>query len=103
MLAEAFGQAEVVKPTEFAQTLKAGHPVLVNVVPRNGDTDAGHQIVLAKTFQRGRETWFEVIDSAEGPLKRLHMSARELDLLIHENGVAFRPAPGATPALLRTR
>jgi len=103
MLAEAFGQAEVVKPTEFAQTLKAGRPVLVNVVPRNGDTDAGHQIVLAKTFQRGGETWYEVIDSARGPMRRLYMSASELNLLIHENGVAYRPERRSTPALLRTR
>jgi hypothetical protein len=29
------------------------------------------------------------------------MSAGELNLLIRENGVAYRPEPGTTPALLR--
>jgi hypothetical protein len=101
MLAEAFGRAEVVKPSEFAQALKAGRPVMVNVVPRSGDTRAGHQLVLAKTFQRGGETWYEVIDSNAGPTRRLYMSAGELNLLIRENGVAYRPEPGTTPALLR--
>jgi len=59
--------------------------------------------VLAKTFQRGGETWYEVIDSARGPMRRLYMSASELNLLIHENGVAYRPERRSTPALLRTR
>jgi hypothetical protein len=103
MLAEAFGQAEIVEPSKFAVTLKAGRPILVNVVPRDGDIDAGHQLVLSKTFQRGAETWYEVIDSNSGPMRRLYMSHAELNLLVHENGVAFQPEPGGRPELLRAR
>ncbi len=103
LLAEALGQAEVVKPTGFAQALKEGRPVMVNIVPRSGNTDLGHQVVLARTFQRGKETWYEVIDSSSGPMRRVYLSASELDFLIKENGVAYRPEPGRTPALLRAR
>lgn len=105
LLAEAFGRADIVKPTEFVQTLKAGRPVMVSVVPSNGDINNGHQVVLAKTFQRGVETWYEVIDSTRGPMRRLYMSATELNFLIKENGIAYRPEPkpGTTPDLLRVR
>lgn len=102
MLAEGFGQAEIVKHEDFAQTLKAGRPVMVNVVPRSGNIKAGHQIVLAKTFQHRGETWYEAIDSTQGPMRRLYMSAEELKTLLHENGVAYRSEPGGTPALLRS-
>ena len=103
MLAEAFGRAEVVKPSEFAQALRAGRPVMVNVVPQSGDIDAGHQLVLAKTFQRSAETWYEVIDSNAGPMRRLYMNAGELELMIREEGIAFAPEPGRTPRPLRAR
>ena len=103
MLAEAFGRAEIVKPTEFAQTLRAGRPVLVNIVPSNGDTNFAHQVVLSKTFQRGKETWYEVVDSAKGPMRRLYMSAAELGFLLQENGIAYRAEARSTPDLLRAR
>lgn len=103
MLVEAFGQAEVVRPLDFARTLQAGRPVMVNVVPDSGNPKKGHQLVLAKTFRRGAETWYEVIDSNAGPMRRLYLSHEELNLMLHEKGIAYRPNPGTTPDLLRAR
>lgn len=102
MLAEAFGRAEVVPSSDFAKTLKAGHPLLVGVFPENGDVNRGHEVVLTKAFQHGGETWYEMMDSNQGPQRRLYLSAKELNTMLQENGVAFRPEPGTTPKLLRT-
>jgi hypothetical protein len=101
MLAEVFGQAEVVRSTDFAKTLKEGRPILLNVVPKGGDLRTGHEIVLTKTFQHRGETWYVMMDPYQGPQQRLFLSARELNTILKENGVAFRPEPGATPNLLR--
>jgi len=101
MLAEALGQAEVVTRTDFAKTLKEGRPVMVSVVPENGDFRNGHEVVLTKAFQRGGETWYEMMDSNQGPQRRLYVSAKELTTIQKENGVAFRPEPGTTAKLLR--
>jgi hypothetical protein len=103
MLAEAFGQAEIVSSADFAATLKEHRPVLIDVVPRNGDTRGGHQLVLTKTFLHGGETWYAMMDSNEEPERRLYISHRELGIVLQENGVAFRSEPGTTPALLRDR
>lgn len=101
MLAEAFGQAEVVPLSEFAKTLKEGRPVLVNVLPPGGQ--GGHAVVLTKTFQHSGETWFAMMDSNQGPVRRLYLSSRELSIILQENGVAFRPEPGTTPKLLKPK
>lgn len=101
LLAEAFGQVEVVTSTDFAKTLKQGRPVMVNVIPANGDMSAGHQVVLTKTFRHGDETWYEMADSNQGPMRRLYLSHKELNTILQENGVAFRPEPGTVPQLLR--
>lgn len=101
MLAEVFGQVEVVPSGDFAATLKGGRPVMVNLVPENGDVDRGHQVVLAKAYQHGGGTWYEVIDSNQGPLRRLYLSARELEIMLQENGVAFRAEAKQTPMLFR--
>lgn len=101
MLAEAFGQAEVVPSSAFAKTLKEGRPVMVNVVPENGNVRDGHEVVLTKTFQHGGETWYEMMDSNQGPQRRLYLSTKELKTMLQENGVAFRPETGTTPKLLR--
>ena len=101
MLAEAFGQAEVVPSVDFAKTVQAGRPVLVNVVPQDGDVRGGHEVVLTRTFHHGGAPWFEVMDSNQGAQRRLYVTAKELSTLLQENGVAFRPEPGTTPALLR--
>lgn len=101
MLAESFGQAEVVPSSDFAKTLNAGRPVMVNVVPPGGNLNSGHEVVLTKTFQHGGETWFEMMDSYQGPLRRLFLSSKELSTILQENGVAYRPEPGMTPNLLR--
>jgi len=103
MLAEAFGQVEVVRSADFAKVLKEGRPLLVNVVPANGNVSGGHQVVLTKTFQHAGETWYEMMDSNQGPLRRLYISNKELNTILQENGVAFRPEPGMTPMLLRKR
>lgn len=101
MLAEAFGRAEVVPFSDFAKTLRGGRPVLVNVMPSNGDARFGHEVVLTKTFQHGGETWYVMMDSYQGPKQRLFLSGKELNTMLKENGVAFRPEPGTTPKLLR--
>jgi hypothetical protein len=101
MLAEAFGQAEVVPSSDFAKTLQEGRPVLVGVVPKGGDARFGHAVVLTKTFQHGGETWYVMMDSNQGPQQRMFLSAKELNTLLKENGVAFRPEPGTTTKLLR--
>jgi len=101
MLAEALGQAEVVRSENFAATLRGGRRVLVALVPENGDVLRGHEVLLTKTFQHGGETWFVMMDSNQGPQQRLYLSARELDVMLKESGVAYRPEPGRTPQLLR--
>jgi hypothetical protein len=92
-LAEAFGQARVVTPGDFAKTVQGGQPVMFN--------KDGHEMVLAKTFQHDGQTWYEVMDSNQGPIKRLYMSAPELNTVISENGVAYSANPGTTAKLLR--
>ena len=101
MLAESIGQVEMVPSTAFAMTLKQGRPVMVNVVPQDGNVNGGHQVVLTKTFQHGGETWYEVMDSNQGPQRRLYVSSKELGTVLQENGVAFRPEPKTTSKLLR--
>jgi hypothetical protein len=101
MMAESFGQAEVVPSTDFVDTLNAGRPIMLNVVPSNGDVNSGHEVVLTKTFQHAGETWFVMMDSNQGPKRRLFLSGKELNTMLQENGVAYRPEPGTTPALLR--
>ncbi len=101
MLAESVGQVEIVPSTDFAKTLKQGRPVMVNVVPQNGDVTSGHQVVLSKTFQHRGETWYEVVDSNQGPQQRLYVSSKELGTVLQENGVAFHPEPETTTKLLR--
>jgi hypothetical protein len=101
MMAESFGQAEVVPSAEFSNTLNAGRPIMLNVVPANGDVNSGHEVVLTKTFQHAGDTWFVMMDSNQGPERRLFLSAKELNTMLQENGVAYRPEPGTTPALLR--
>ncbi|MBE3124413.1 MAG: hypothetical protein IMZ57_02005, partial [Acidobacteria bacterium] len=86
MLAESIGQAWVIPPSGFAGTLKRGDPVLVNISPQKGD--AGHQVVLTKTFQHDGETWYQMADS-NWPGKRMFIKEAELNLMLKENGVAF--------------
>jgi hypothetical protein len=101
MLAEAFGQAEVVPGSAFPTTLKGGRSVLVNVVPADGNFQNGHEVVISKAFVHDGATWFEMIDSNQGPQRRLYLSAKELNTIQTENGVAFLPEAGTTPTLLR--
>lgn len=101
MLAESFGRAEVVPSSEFIKTLNAGQPIMLSVVPSDGNVHGGHEVVLTKTFQHGAETWFVMSDSNQGPVKRLFLSSKELDTILQEKGAVYRPEPGTTPALLR--
>jgi hypothetical protein len=101
MMAEALGQAEVVRSADFARTLREGRRLMLNVVPQDGDTRSGHAVVLSRVFQHGGETWYEMMDSNQGARQRLYLSAKELDTMLQETGVAFRPEPGRTPGLLR--
>lgn len=98
MLAESLGQAEVVKSEDFAKVLDSGRPIMIDVEHQKG---GGHEVVLTKTFQHGDETWYEMMDSNQGPVRRLYLSHRELNVILLENGVAFRPEEGTVPMLLR--
>lgn len=73
----------------------------MNVVPEDGNVEGGHEVVLTKAFQHSGETWYEIMDSNQGPQRRLYLSAKELNTILQENGVTFRPEPGTTPKLLR--
>jgi hypothetical protein len=97
LLAEDFGSAEVVQSSDFAKTLKGGRPVLIGVLPANGDLYGGHQVVLSKTFQHGGETWFEIMDSNHD--HPLYVSKKELSTILVERGVAYRPEKGTVPKL----
>jgi len=108
LLAEDFGSAEVVPRTEFAKTLKSGRPVLIGVVPANGDLSRGHEVVLSKTFQQAGETWFEMIDSNHD--HPLYLSNKELGTILLERGVGIPSgrangsevvAPGTEPEFLQ--
>jgi len=97
LLAEDFGSAEVVPRTEFAKTLKSGRPVLIGVVPADGDLSRGHEVVLSKTFQQGGETWFEMMDSNHD--HPLYLSNKELGTILLERGVAYHPEERTVPKL----
>ncbi|MBI2814709.1 MAG: hypothetical protein HYX71_10530 [Opitutae bacterium] len=101
IMAETLGQATVVPSTDFPKTLQAGHRILISVVPSDGDMDSAHEVVLAKTFKHGGETWFAVMDSNQAPDQRLYLNARELNTILWENGVVFQPEPNRTAPLLR--
>ncbi len=100
ILAEGYGRAVVTPPPQYATTLQQGYPVMLGVAATGGS----HQIVLSKTFQMGAETWFEVIDSNQGPTERLYASASDLAAIAQENGVSYRPEPNRTaPATIPQR
>jgi len=99
MLAETFGQGEMVPDNDFKNTLKEGRPVLVSVVPSGGY--GAHEVALTKTFQHEGETWYEMMESYNGPQRRLYLSAKELNGMQKENGVAYRKEAHRTPQLLR--
>jgi hypothetical protein len=42
-----------------------------------------------------------MIDSNQGPLRRLYVNARELAIMLQENGVASRAEAKTTPMLFR--
>jgi hypothetical protein len=97
LLAEDFGDAEVVLSSDFAKTLKSGRPVMIGVIPADGDLSGGHQVVLSKTFQHGGEAWFEMMDSNHN--HPLYLSTKELTTILVERGVAYRPEKGTVPKL----
>lgn len=101
MLAKMFGEAAVVQSRKFAETLRSGRRIMINVVPENGNVRDGHEVVLSRTFAHGGGTWYEMIDSHQGPIQRLYVSAEELDIVLQERGVAFSPTRGGTPQILR--
>lgn len=40
-----------------------------------------------------------MLDSNLGAQERRYLSARELQVILQENGVVFRPEPGGTPSI----
>jgi hypothetical protein len=104
LLAETFGRGEIVRSSDFAKSLKEGQPVLacVKLKVATADQDRSlHQVVLARTFQHDRQTWYEMIDSNQRGQQRLYVSAIELDSMLYGNGIAFRAEANTTPQLLR--
>lgn len=105
MLAEAFGEVQVVESGAFQTTLQAGQSVMVNVYPQgvvfpaDGGPVEGHQVTLTRTFQRGAETWFAMIDSNQEADKRSYVRQAELMTILQENGVAFRPNAKMIPRI----
>lgn len=101
ILAEALGQVKVVPSSQFRRVLQEGHPVMVNVVPQDGDVNAGHEVVLTKAFTHAGQAWYEMMDSNQGPRRRLYLSAGELAVVLQESGVVFRPEFRTVPTILR--
>lgn len=101
MLAEGFGQARVIAPEAFVSSIQSGEVLMVRLSPSASVADHGHEVVLATSFEHGGQTWFEVLDSNYGPLRRLFGTLEEVESMLLEKGVAFRAEPGSTPALLR--
>jgi len=97
MLAESFGQAQVVPSSDFANTLTQDRPIMVGI----GASTWGHEVVLTKTFQHDGATWYVMMDSSQNPDQRRFVSAGQLDTLLKENGVTYLPEPGTVPKLLR--
>lgn len=102
LLAEAFGRVDVKPRSDFPAILKAGHPVLINVVSADGDWDSGHEVVLSRTFQHEGETWYQMLDSNRPVAEPLYLSHRELSIILQEMGVIFRPEPGSIPQSLKS-
>ncbi len=101
LLAEILGRGEVTPSAEFARTLQDGRAVMVNVVTKNGDFRFGHEVVLTKSFQHDGQTWYVMRDSYQEGQARHFVNGRELNTMLKENGVAYRPNPRTTPGLLR--
>lgn len=94
LVAESFGQAEVVPSTDFAKILKEGRPVMVNIVSPGAmvkDGKSGHEVVLTRTFQHDGETWYSLMDSSGRPDKPMFLSDKALNIMLQEKGVAYRP------------
>lgn len=98
LLAETLGKADVVGSGDFAKTIRSGKPVIIGITFSN---HGGHEVVLSKTFERAGETWFEMIDSNQGPFRKLYLSQKELKTLLLDKGITYSPDPGTTPKLLR--
>lgn len=63
--------------------------------------DRGHEMVLPRTVQYAEDTRFDMMASNQELHRRRYQTRKERDIIIQENGVAFRPEPGTTPRLLR--
>jgi hypothetical protein len=101
LLAEALGQATVVRSTDFESQLRAGHRILINTFPASGDLESGHEVVLTKTMELDGETWFALMDSNQPPNKFLYLTKAELMVILKETGVMFQSDEKSTPRLLR--
>lgn len=102
MLAEAFGQAKIIEPEDFAQTLRDGRPVMINTrVGVPGSAPGNHEVVLTRTFEKDGETWYQLRNSWKGHEKPLYVSQDELDVILAETGVAYAPDPGTRVSPLR--
>jgi|CXWL01.1.fsa_nt_gi type II secretory pathway component PulJ len=106
LLAESLGQASIVRPDQFAETLRAGRPIMVAIrtssIANNVTSTSNHQVVLSRTYESGGETWFEMINSrSPDPRATTRIRKVQLEWLILENGIALIPETGTVPTLLR--
>lgn len=99
LLAETLGRVSIIASAKFPATLRSGRPILIGVsIPGTVDL---HEIVVSKEFQHDGAQWYEIVDSNQGPQRRLYLSAVELGSILHENGVSYRPERGRTVKRLK--
>ncbi len=96
--AEALGRVEVVGSGDFAKTLGGGRTIMVSVFPKGG---GAHEVALTKTFQHDGKPWYEMMESYNGPIRRLYLSHTELMAILREKGVAYSPDKGTVIKPLR--
>ncbi len=97
LAAEALGRVEVVGSGDFAKTLSGGRTIMVSIFPKGG---GAHEVVLTKTFQHDGKPWYEMMESYNGPIRRLYLSHTELMAILREKGVAYSRDPEKTVKLL---
>ncbi|MGD9981894.1 MAG: hypothetical protein AB7H66_04395 [Hyphomonadaceae bacterium] len=89
ILTEQLGQVDIVRPENFVTTIQSNRPVLVSLAVSGADE---HQVVLSRTFMHRGRVWYEMIDSgAETRGQRQFISDAELNGVMMENGIVYRP------------
>jgi hypothetical protein len=101
---ETFGQAQLVAPADFVQTLMNRKPIIVGLEYPTGDPNnpvGGHAVVLTKTFLHNGDRWYEMMNSQESPWKRQYLSEDELRTILSCKGIVYNPEPGTVVKQLK--